>query len=314
MKKIIVVIYLLLAIVLNAQESENIAQVPPPPCYPNGNSGFGGAIGEGLLLKSWDSSTFEFHMSTNNTEINDILVLYFDTGAPGRNVIDETIDDSADDHRTAITNSNAFGFGSTINFPTDFNASYAIAVNINYGGLWSIPSTGSVGMNGLNFVASVNSNLTSNTQNTYVFSIDWTDMGVSSTYEMKFVAVYVSSTAYNSDEGYGVGITSGTQGSDAITFTEALPFPACSNNSQLSDDAHAMETITANYFNNQLSVKGLNDLATIRVYDILGRELYYEQQQVKEQESIPLDLNINELQFIVIESLGRKKVIKVIPN
>ncbi|MGS2727102.1 hypothetical protein ACU8DI_10880 [Psychroserpens sp. BH13MA-6] len=184
---------------------------PPPPCNANGNSGFGGAVGEGQFLFSGEfDNPIIFAMNTGSNDMNDILVLYIDTGVPGRQVIDASIDDAADDHRIAISNSNAFGFGSVITFPPGFEASYAIAINTNFGGLWSIPSTGNIGFGDLNFVTAINSTLTSNTQGFYDFSFNWEDIGLTNPSQFDFVGVYVSNTAYSSDEGYGEGITVGT--------------------------------------------------------------------------------------------------------
>lgn len=307
-KSIIIILALLTSYYISSQN-----RIPPPPCYANGNSGFGGAVGEGLILFNGDGSNpIAFTMGTNGNEINDILVLYIDTGAPGRNEIGVTIDDNADDHRIAISNSNAFGNGSIINFPTGFEASYAVAVNVNFGGLWSIPNTGSVGVGELNFITSVNSTLTSNIQGSYDFNFNWEDIGLTITDEFHFVGAYVSNTGYSSDEGYGEGIVIGTEGSDTITFTGYITLPGCTET--LGNTANSSNTINVYYFNDQLFIEGINEVATISVYDIQGRKIYIEHHQIQESVPIPLELNKNELQFIVIESSNKRKVLKVIPN
>jgi hypothetical protein len=69
-------------------------RIPPPPCYANGNSGLGGAGGEGYFLFSGENTNpIIFAMSTGSKHMNDILVLFIDTGAPGRHEIDVTVDD-----------------------------------------------------------------------------------------------------------------------------------------------------------------------------------------------------------------------------
>lgn len=312
MKNIVIMYAILFTSIISSQESSNNSQIPPPPCYANDNNGFGGAVGEGLFLSSDPNDIVWFGMSTNGNEMNDILVLYIDTGAPGRNVIDLSVDDNVDSHRRAITNSDDFGYASVITFPPGFEASYAVAINVDFGGLWSIPNTGSVGANGLNFITTVNSTLTSNTQAGYEFSFDWADIGLTETDGFNLVGVYVSSTAYSSDEGYGSGIVSGTEGADDITFNGYLSFPDC--NETLSDTDNMIDTVLANYVDGQLHVTGINEVVTIGVYDILGREIYREEHQIQESVPIPLELNRNELQFIVIESFGMKKVLKVIPD
>lgn len=50
--------------------------IPPPACYANGNSGFGGAVGEGHILFSGElSNHITFNMTTCSNEINDILLI-----------------------------------------------------------------------------------------------------------------------------------------------------------------------------------------------------------------------------------------------
>lgn len=286
---------------------------PPPPCNANGNSGFGGAVGEGQFLFTGEfSNPIIFEMNTGGNDINDILVLYIDTGASGRNIIDFTVDDNADDHRVAISNSNAFGNGSIIQFPPGFEATHAVAINTNFGGLWSIPNTGNVGAGELQFVTAINSNLTSNTQGFYNFSFNWEDLGLPVASQFDFVGVYVSSTAYNSDEGYGAGITQGTLGADPIVFNGYLTLPGCA--ATLSTTEETFKTITGYYANDKLFIKGVNDKASINVYDIQGRNRYSENHQIQDDNPIALELVKNELLFIVIESSGKKKVLKVLPN
>lgn len=306
--------YLIIVLTLFASNyisSQN--RIPPPPCYANENLGFGGAVGEGHILFSGDGiNPITFGMYTGSNEMNDILVLYMDTGAPGRNIIDVTVDDSADDYRIAISNSNVYGNGSNITFPTGFEASYVVAIDSNSGGLWSIPSTGSVGVGELDFITSVNSTLISNTQSHYQFHFNWEDIGLTITDEFHFVGVYVSNTACNSDEGYGDGITIGIDCKDDIVFTGYITLPSCSMVLGVTDDS--FQNSNAYYFNDQLYIKGIYETAKISVYDIQGIEIYKNHHQIQESITIPLALNKNKLHFIVIESSNNKKVLKVIPN
>ena len=289
------------------------SQVPPPPCSANGNSGFGGAVGEGHFFFSGDGSNpINFAMSTNANEMDDILVLYIDTGATGRNIIDATVDDNADNHRIAISNSNAFGFGSIIQFPTGFEASYAVAIDVNFGGLWSIPSTGNVGEGELNFITSVNSSLSASNQTFYEFNFNWEDIGLTITDEFHFVGVYVSSTGYSSDEGYGNGIVNGTEGSNNIEFTGYITLPGCSVT--LSDSVNSFHLIKAYYSNDMLFVNGINEEVMISVYDIHGRKRYSKSHHIQQSIMIPIALNKHELQFVVIENNVSRQIVKIIPN
>jgi hypothetical protein len=166
-------------------------------------------------------------------------------------------------------------------------------------------------------VTSVNSTLESSTQSFYEFSFNWEDLGLTSPNEFSFVGLYVSNTAYSSDEGYGEGIAIGTEGSDAITFTGYLTLPGC--DAVLSTLANLFSAITSYYVNGQLFIKGINELAIISVYDLQGRELYRNQYQIQDAVPISFELNNNnnnnnKLQFIIIESSNKRKVLKVISN
>lgn len=312
LKTSLLILCLFVMVTLSAQDTTINVQVPPPPCYANGNSGFGGAVGLGEFLASDPNSVVQFNLSTGGNDMNDILVFYIDTGAVGRNTIDLNVDDSADPHRIAITNSNVSGFGSLITFPSGFEASYAVAVNTDFAGLWSIPTTGTVGDNGLNFITAVTSTLTSNSQISYQISFNWSDIGLTENDSFDFVGVYVSNSGYSSDEAYGSGIVSGTEGSDALTFNGYLSFPEC--NATLGEPDKSTINIDAKYFDDVLSISGFNANARVRVYDILGQEVYSEYHQIQNSATIPLKLNKKQLYFIVIQSSDQKKVIKVMPD
>ena len=222
-------IFIIIILTWGSISSQN-SRIPPPPCYANDNTGAGGVIGNGGYLGGYDGTTLQFGFSlgtdVEGVEFNDVFVLYIATGATGRSVIDNTVDDDADSYRIAITNSNAYGYGSNVYFPSGFEVNYAIAIDTNSGGLYGIPSSGSVGTGGLNFISSVNSTLTSNTQEGFQISFDCTDIGLNSQDDFAMFGVYVSHTGYTYDEGYG-GITAGTQGSDDIIFNGDFPSSSC---------------------------------------------------------------------------------------
>ncbi|MFT4803800.1 MAG: hypothetical protein ACI9YE_000995 [Psychroserpens sp.] len=163
-------------------------------------------------------------------------------------------------------------------------------------------------------MTSVNSTLESSTQSFYEFSFNWEDLGLTSPNEFSFVGLYVSNTAYSSDEGYGEGIAIGTEGSDAITFTGYLTLPGC--DAVLSTLANLFSAITRYYVNGQLFIKGINELAIISIYDLQVRELFRNQYQIPDAVPIPFELNNdnNKLQFIIIGSSNKRKVLKVISN
>lgn len=294
-------------------------KIPPPPCYANDNTGAGGLIGNGHFLNGLDEDVLNLHFytPTEGGNFDAVLVLYIDTGAPGRTSLDQAVDDADDPYRIAITNSNAFGFGSTVTFPEEFEASYAVAVDINSGGLYAIPNTGNIGNGDLNYITSVNSTLASNTQIHFDISVSNTDIGISAQDEILIVAMYVGHDGYTFDEGYGDGILEGTQGADDVSFSG---FRAISTDqvgcrtTALSIDENDSNSIDATFVNNKLQINGVNDEVTISLYDLLGRKILKINRKINGNAEIPMELLKNQLQFIVIESSNRKKVLKVIPN
>lgn len=290
-------------------------RIPPPlPCFGNNNTGAGGVIGNGWFYHSYNGG-IQFQFTTQG-DFNDVLVIYLHTNASGRNIIDQTVDDAADPYRTAITNSNAYGFGSTITFPTGFEVSYAIAIDINSGALYSIPNTGDVGDGGLNYINSVNSTLTYNTQTEFDISFNSSDIGIASGEDFYFVAIYVGHNGYTYDEGYGDGILAGTQGDDDINYTGArlFTFNSSSCQSVLSVNENNNNNIMANYIDNELHISGINAKVNIVAYDIMGREIVKINQQINGYAKIPMNLLKNQLQFILIESSNKRKVLKVLPT
>ena len=221
MKKlyILVILICLFAIQVGAQSAQF---VPPPIWEGNNNTGFGGAVGESYMViqPNNSSSTIEFGFSKPEGDFfDDVFVLYLDIGSTGRNIIDSSVDDDLDEYRIAISNSNSFGYGSNIKFPPGFAATYAVVIDTSFAGLYEIPPTGLVGSGELNFINTINSTLTSGSQNGFDFSVNYSDLNLVYAQGFFFVGTYVSRTAFSSDEGYGEGITLGTQGGDEINFT-----------------------------------------------------------------------------------------------
>lgn len=289
---------------------------PPPPCYANNNTGAGGVIGNGHYLSSYSDSTinFSFKLGTDNegVEFNDILVLYLATGVNGRSLIDGSVDDFADPYRIAISNSNINNLGSTISFPEGFEVTHAIAIDTNSGGLYAIQSSGTIGSGGLNFIGSVNSTLTSNTQIHFQISFDASDIGLLPHQPFMLLGTYISHTGFTYDEGYGAGITPNTQGTDNIVFDDFSAGSGCWNSLGINDINNV--SISAYYLDDHLIINGLNETVKISVYDLLGRKISVKNYTINSEISIPMLLKKNTFQFIVIETANKKKVIKVISN
>lgn len=287
----------------------------PPPCLPNHNEGAGGIIGHSNYIGHYDGSSINFSFSLPtiilNVEFNDVFVLYIVNGSPGRTSIDSSVDDSADAYRIAVTNSNVNGFGSNIYFPSGFEITHAIAIDPNAANLYAIPPSGDVGNGGLDFITAVNSTLTSNTQGHFDLNFEPSVIGLSDASFFVF-GVYVGHNGYTYDEGYGEGITPGTQGSDDITFTAVQTGGPCFGGSLGVDENQ--NNIEAYYLKDHLYINGVNDEVTISLYDLMGRNVLKTKQQINGYTEIPMKLLKNQLQFIVFESANKRKVLKVVPT
>lgn len=192
----------------------------------SGTSGFGGPVGGSSMSWSDNGSTISVTFTKGAGNFNDSFVLYLDAGTTGRTSIGTQVNDRADPLRSAISFMEA-STGKSLNFSSGFEATHAIGINTGFGGLWSIPSAGSVGNNGLNFVDDVNSTLTVNTQGSFTFSFDVAAIGITpnSGATINFVATYLNpfggagSLGYASNEGYGGGFPGSNIEQNDFTFT-----------------------------------------------------------------------------------------------
>jgi len=219
----------------------------------NGNTGFGGAVGDGSLQVSDDGSGgFDFTFTLGNSAVNmggNDLVIYLDNGTGGGIGTDTSgMTDAADGARSPVseytTTGDSGGAGrSTLNFGGLMNPQFAVDLSIsgagNNGGnsdIFHLENGGSMG-----FVdnAVANSSASSNGE-TYtvangVMSVDIpaVDFGLSSFSgdTLKFAALEVSETGYSSNEGT-MGVTGNfgwgnTQTMTSVdTFTVAVPEPS----------------------------------------------------------------------------------------
>lgn len=190
----------------------------------NGNTGFGDVFGStGSIQINDNGTTLTFKLNKGAGSLNDDMVIYIDSKTGGFSDT-STFNDTADDLRKAISGYDGFN-RSTVNFPAGFTADYAIGIDVansNFGGLWTLVSSGSH-----TFIESVNISPNNNTSSTnYTFDINFTEIGITATDNFKFVVTYLnSSSAYRSDEAIGEGLSSGNQGAATVTFTGDKSYP-----------------------------------------------------------------------------------------
>jgi hypothetical protein len=173
----------------------------------NGNTSFGGAVGNGSLQIVNDNlGALNFTYTRGTSDFNNALVIYFDTVSGGATST-SGFTDNADGLRRAISGVNTnTAERSTLNFAGGFAADYAIAFNNSFAGLWSLSNPAS-------FPFQTSANLlpldASQTETSYTFSINVTDIGltVGSGQTFTFFASYTSETAFRSVETIGASYT-----------------------------------------------------------------------------------------------------------
>jgi trimeric autotransporter adhesin len=200
MKKSLIIAALSLANLANAN-----AQTSTNQTYSgNGNTSFGGAVGNGSLQISNNGAgalDFTFTRGGGNFSTNNALVIYFDS-ISGGDASTANYTDTADGLRRAISGFDAAQGRSTLNFGDGFGADYAIALNNGFAGLWSLSNPANFA-----FQKSANLSPTGEAQTAYTFSINVADIGLTadSGQSFSFFDTYISETAFRSAETLGAG-------------------------------------------------------------------------------------------------------------
>ncbi|MEQ9308660.1 MAG: T9SS type A sorting domain-containing protein [Balneolaceae bacterium] len=194
----------------------------------NSESGFGGTIGGSTLSLSTDGTTITGTLTKGAGDFNDTFVIYISNGNSGRSTIGTEVNDRADANRAAISYMEA-GTGKILTFPSGFEATHAIAINTGFGGLWSIPNSGSIANNGLTFVTGLGGDgkPSSSTDASFTFSFDFSDIGLNDNggNGFSFVATYLnpwggdSNLGFASNEGFGSGFPGSNIGQENVTLT-----------------------------------------------------------------------------------------------
>jgi hypothetical protein len=158
----------------------------------NGNTGFGGTIGNGVMSLSDDGTNISGHLTFGGS-FNDTLVIYVDTGASGGFNDTTNFNDQGDGTRQAISGVSGSG-RSEMAFTNGFSPKYALGISSGFGGLWQLASGGN---NSLPFVASVNYNNGAGT-----FSFPATAIGLTNGQQttIRIFGTYIASSAYRSTE------------------------------------------------------------------------------------------------------------------
>jgi hypothetical protein len=202
----------------------------------NGNTGFGGPVGDSSMEITDDGNTITINFTKGEGDFNDEMVIYIDSEDGGFSSTENFADpDAGDKLRRAITGAGIFegGTRSVVNFPSDFFANHAIAVNADFGALWELVENDS-----FPFITGVG-NPNSNTESNFTMSFDKNQIGIGSEdpISFSFVITYMDAFGGNgvfrSNEGYGNGLQPDNPGTDDVTFTSARNYSVMS--SEISD-------------------------------------------------------------------------------
>lgn len=188
----------------------------------NGNSGFGGAIGQGSLLISNNASgNLSFTLTKGPGGLADAFVIYFDTVAGGITST-SSLNDQADGLRSAISGSSGGNTGldansrSLLSFQNGFAADYAFAMNTGFAAVWQLATGGN---NSLIYKNSANLNSVTSTSSTFTFNFNVSEIGMTanSGQSFNFVGSYLNAgNSFRSDEAFGFNPSGGNPGNGGI--------------------------------------------------------------------------------------------------
>ena len=198
----------------------------------NGDTGFGGPIGQGSLTLSDDGTTVTGTFTKGPNNFNDDLVIYIQSGAGGTFTDTSGFADANDGSRKAISGFDGGANRSLLTFASGFLPNYAISLgpaDNSFGGLWQLANGGN---NSLPFVSSVNLSPLNNSSATYTFSFNLSSIGITGGQSFELFGTYISNTGYRSTEAIA-GNDTGTQGWNPFTqssfatyTTQPVPEPS----------------------------------------------------------------------------------------
>ncbi|MCH8494820.1 MAG: T9SS type A sorting domain-containing protein [Balneolales bacterium] len=193
----------------------------------NKNGGFGGVIGNNSVQIGDNGTDVNVRIIKGDADFNDTFVMYIANGNSGRSSIDGEINDQQDALRRAL--SSAGDNASVLRFPGGFEATHALALNVEFGGLWSIPETGAVGNDELTFITPINRTIetVSDAKITFSFSKSDIGLGTEDDVEFAFVTTYLNATnGFLSNESIQIGFGGDNPGNANVNIGSATKYPS----------------------------------------------------------------------------------------
>lgn len=207
----------------------------------NGNSSFGGPVGNGTLTFTDNGTTLTGTLTTSGSAADE-LIIYIDSAAGGFTDTSTLADTGggSDTLRKGISGYDGTK-RSTVDFTGGFAANFALAISpigASFGGLFELSGGGATTSN---FAFIQNANLTpTNANGPYTFSINLANLGIAPGQSFEFATTYLNSHSdiFRSNEALGNTITdvtnpgnTGSLGQDTgsigfTTYTTSVPEPA----------------------------------------------------------------------------------------
>jgi hypothetical protein len=197
------------------------------------NNGFGNVIGSQSTLYI-DSSlsgqlNFGFQRGLGTFPNNNVIVIYIDSKSGGFNST-ANFTDTDDGGRRAISGYDVNQGRSTLTFANGFNADYAIAIQPSFAGLFELIEGGSH-----NFVAPVSGDGFNNDGNRATeVQMTLSNLGMAQGGTLKYIATYISDTAFRSNEFNGVSSSSFGGGWNPVTLNDFHSFQSVPEPTSLS--------------------------------------------------------------------------------
>jgi hypothetical protein len=182
----------------------------------NGNTGFGGSVGNGVLSVTDDGTNITFNLQRGSSgNLNDCLVIYIDTGIGGYADTSSFTDTSGYGEQVAISGYNGGSSRSLMTFTNGFRPSYAVAIKNSYTDLWSLANPAS-----LSYLTGSSESGASSANFSLTFNAAQIGLTPGTNAKIRIFGTLISTTAYRSTEAIaGNDFTLFSQGYNAFTQT-----------------------------------------------------------------------------------------------
>jgi hypothetical protein len=189
----------------------------------NGNTSFGGDIGNGVLTLTDDGTNITGSIICGNGgNMFNALVIYIDTGVGGGFNSTSNFNDQVDENHIAICGVDNGNGRSVLTFTNGFAPQYAISLipadGANFGGIWQLTNGGN---GSLTFITSVGLTPVNTTVGPFTFSFPASAIGLTNNTQatIKLFGTYISTTAFRSQEAIAGNIF-GSLGAGWNPFTQ----------------------------------------------------------------------------------------------